>query len=614
MSRRDFHLFLGYTLLIVALFSSLIFMPGSIPGNFGDVYSYHYPIRHLVVATLQEGRLPLWNPYIFAGIPLAANSQAVLYYPASVLHYFLPLAWSFSLDAFLHVFAAALGAHLLLRRSGLDSGGAALLAVAYGLSPFLVFRIPQGIPTHLNALSWAPWVWLAALSSNPAWLGLTWAIQVLSGHPQFSLLNGIALGLFVLCRRPRTLVRMAQAAGLALLLSAGQVLPTIEYLRHSIRSIWDPSLAVGYSLTPAFLATFLYPNAFGNPQDPAFALFPSEYFEMLTNYIGLAPLGLALFGLPWLRPAWLLMAVGVFFALGQNNGLYVPLQRALGLDFLRTPSRFTYLTLLGLWLSAGRGWLRARPRLPKYAAAALFAVAALDLAWWIRPWVYAQNPMDYLSSHPSAVKALRAAGGRFATDPDNLTPNKSMQYRLFNVTGYEAFYPAPIALYTAKSERAPAADGSRTYVRRWMTPEMSKLGVTRYVTTRNVVDQTPVFHEGATYIYGNDGALPIVQGTDAARSLSPEHWALRMDKATTVLIAQPVYPGWKLWINGRRSAFRLEEGIFPLIDTLRRDDGPPWIVHFRYHPTSWFAGAWITLAALGAFAAYGLSQLIGRTT
>ena len=30
---------------------------------------------------MQAGRLPLWNPYLFAGAPLLANSQAGIFYP-----------------------------------------------------------------------------------------------------------------------------------------------------------------------------------------------------------------------------------------------------------------------------------------------------------------------------------------------------------------------------------------------------------------------------------------------------------------------------------------------------------------------------------------------------
>src|SRR6185436_7613848 len=153
MTKKDGPLCAAFALVLLAAFGRLLLGPGLILGNFGDLEAYHYPLRHLAVSTLQEGRFPLWNPYIFAGTPLSANPQAALYYPGSTLHYFFPLAWAFTLDAFLHLAFAWLGAYLLLRRWRLERAGAWTLAVCYAASPFLVYRLAQGIPTHLAALS-----------------------------------------------------------------------------------------------------------------------------------------------------------------------------------------------------------------------------------------------------------------------------------------------------------------------------------------------------------------------------------------------------------------------------------------------------------------------------
>ena len=77
MNKKD-GIFLGLmAALLAAILAPALFSPGRILGNFGDVYTYHYPLRHLVTSLLQQGHLPFWNPYIFCGGPLAANSQAV---------------------------------------------------------------------------------------------------------------------------------------------------------------------------------------------------------------------------------------------------------------------------------------------------------------------------------------------------------------------------------------------------------------------------------------------------------------------------------------------------------------------------------------------------------
>ncbi|MFN8376502.1 MAG: hypothetical protein U0694_26985 [Anaerolineae bacterium] len=49
------------------------------------------------------------NPYNGAGAPLLANYQSALFYPLNWLGFFLPLAWTMSVTAVLHLFIAGWG-------------------------------------------------------------------------------------------------------------------------------------------------------------------------------------------------------------------------------------------------------------------------------------------------------------------------------------------------------------------------------------------------------------------------------------------------------------------------------------------------------------------------
>ena len=73
-----------------------VFSPAKALAGFGDLFAYHYPLRQLATGALQSGHLPFWNPYIFCGVPLSANSQAALFYPLSVLGRILPLTLALS--------------------------------------------------------------------------------------------------------------------------------------------------------------------------------------------------------------------------------------------------------------------------------------------------------------------------------------------------------------------------------------------------------------------------------------------------------------------------------------------------------------------------------------
>jgi len=53
-----------------------------------DVFTYFTPFKAYAAEVLRAGRLPLWNPYLFMGVPFLANIQTAVLYPLN-----LPLIW-----------------------------------------------------------------------------------------------------------------------------------------------------------------------------------------------------------------------------------------------------------------------------------------------------------------------------------------------------------------------------------------------------------------------------------------------------------------------------------------------------------------------------------------
>ena len=47
----------------------------------GDTFLYFYPYWHAAAEALRAAALPLWNPHLFMGAPLLANSQIGFFYP-----------------------------------------------------------------------------------------------------------------------------------------------------------------------------------------------------------------------------------------------------------------------------------------------------------------------------------------------------------------------------------------------------------------------------------------------------------------------------------------------------------------------------------------------------
>jgi hypothetical protein len=360
----------------------------------GDLFFYFYPYRDFASEAVQAGRVPLWNPYLFMGVPFLANSQAGFFYPLNLVLAWLPVERMVSAGIVLHVALAALGGYLWGRGGlGLGRAGAWLTGLGYGLGGYFVAQVE-----HLNqaqALAWLPWLlWLydghasremsfsRPLGSAWRFVGLTLviALQFLAGHTQSVFICVVGLAVYAvtpvgweLARRQagwRELVRLlGVVAGAALLggaLAAVQLVPTLELSQLSVRSGGLPYReAVSFSLRPGLVGRALLPG-WGAPLFPEF-----------VAYIGVAGLALAVVGAwgefagggekePRLRSgrgmqrarrgAVVLVIVGLLLALGGFNPFYFLLVKLVpGFGLFRVPARWLVLYAVGVAGSAGLG-------------------------------------------------------------------------------------------------------------------------------------------------------------------------------------------------------------------------------------------------------------------
>lgn len=594
---------------MLAVLSPALFDSRRVLASFGDLFAYHYPMRHLAVGALQAGHLPFWNSYIFSGVPLAANSQAVLFYPVSLLGAFFPLTLALTWDYAFHWLWGGLGLFLLARRAGLDAAGAILLSSLFCLSPFLVYRVAEGIPTLLAALSWAPWCWLALFSARPGFLAGVWALQFLSGHPQFLVINalGMAVWAAVYGERKALWARLCREGALALPLAAVQWAPTWEFLSHSVRGSWLASYTTAYSLTGANFLTWLSPNALGNPLSGTYADFPSVFFETCAVSVGVLGLFLAAGGIFLGRNASAagLIVAGVFLGLGGNNPLYVKALKVSVLSFLRTPARYSFLSLWGLILAAGTGARLIQGRLSPALRYALVIVAAAEMLAWDFQFLKSEPAASYLSFNREVAQAAGKKNMRVMTDPDLASSNKTILYRAMNVNGYEAFYLAGYPQYAARSEGRAAADASRTYLRRYNSPEMNRAGVAYFISSAGRLLANPAARPLAYFARPAGPALEV-------SSPRPERWrvegiAPEEPRNCKLVLAQPYYPGWRAWINGAPVLIEKWDGFFQAIDVPRALSGRRFEVRLNFEPSGW--PFWAALSLLSW--AYWLGRFRG---
>ncbi len=566
MSRNDLLVLSLWCAAVLALLSPVWAHSGAAFFNHGDLYTYHVPLRSLTASALQSGHLPFWNPYILLGEPHAANPQTALFYPAALLEYFFPIVTAFVWDQVLHLLWAGCGMFLLSRAQRLDRSGAAALAAAFALSPFLVYRVTAGIPTLLAALAWTPWLWLAWLSGSWVLLAAVFALQLLSGHAQFLVINGAAMALWALFHDGRSVLfaRLAAAGGAALALTAAQWPLTAQFLRLSVRSNWSGAMSGAYALPPGALWTWLNPGALGTPLDWSWPDVLSVFYETCGGWIGPLALALAAYGLARGKrraPAIVLAVLGVFLAMGPRG----PLSRAVlsfaVLSYLRTPSRWLFLTLWAALLLAGAGLAALHTRRLPRGARLLAALAAfLPLAAWDARFLRPQDPSSFLAPREEIAEKFAGRPMRVLTDPELANPNKAALYRMMNVNGYEAFYPKGVPAWAASADGAPAADASRVYVSRWRSEAAVRAGVAARLSPQGI-EQGPAW------------PLAIFVDADGRRvTPDPRVWLERPERwkvwgrppssAAAIALSLPYYPGWRARLDGAPAALARWDGMF----------------------------------------------------
>ena len=423
MSRWDWRWQAGLALVAGLPLAGLMAAPGSFlawePALYSDLLTAHLPLSTFVHNSLaQWGSLPLWNPLYLAGQPLVGDPLAGLAYPPLWLTYAWPSPAALHWLQWLHLVWAGVGLSRLVRGAGGGAvagltGGAALV-----LAPRLWGQWGLGHVTLVFAVSWTPWLVLAARRAALDRLGPTSAWLRSAG------LTGGVLGL-IFCLDPRWLPPAGLAAVLAYLWTVGARPRSSRDWWQSIR----PTL-VGLLVLAAAAAALALPLARwlavstrgavtaapveGLPVSASLALLlpsPGQWPEWSAT-AGLLVVLLAAVAVLAQYPGaglWLTLAVaGLILSWGPATPLYTLLTAAVpGLSLLRMPGRWFLLTVCALAVLAGMGAERlmtppegrrgGRVRLTLFGGMSLATGLLLAVGWVGGGRTYVSNPWPVVS-------------------------------------------------------------------------------------------------------------------------------------------------------------------------------------------------------------------------
>ncbi|MDQ3209282.1 MAG: hypothetical protein M3Q37_11855, partial [Gemmatimonadota bacterium] len=195
------------------------------------------------------GRLPLWNPYLFGGVPTIEAGSGDILYPASILHFILPLTSALAWKLILHVYLAGVFMYLAARAFGASRLVALFAGSAYLLSANLVSLVWGGQDGKMYVTALFPaalWLLVTALDRHSwvrfLWLGVVAGLMVVA-HPQLAYYAYLALAVYAIAslwaRRQAGGAFLANglAGGMIAVVTAAGVaavvlLPMYRYLRE----------------------------------------------------------------------------------------------------------------------------------------------------------------------------------------------------------------------------------------------------------------------------------------------------------------------------------------------------------------------------------------------
>ena len=332
----------GITIIVLVLFYPIVFEGKT----FGSPDSLNPRSSSMILEQSRktDGQFPLWQPWIFSGMPTADAFTYIssLYFPNYVLNL---LFQSSHLNQLLHLIFTGLGGFVFLRFLGLSKIVAFMGATAFMITPFMITMIVFGHGSQMMTAAYLPWImWMTIkVMTKPSFCGVgllavLMGFQLQRAHAQIAYYTWMLAGAYVLFyllwninNTKETKIKWLGLGGFlaASLLGIGIALliylPSIEYTPFSVRGGGvgggaGYNYATSWSFSPKELLTFIIPSALGFGGQTYWGNMP---FTDYPNYMGIVILVLAAIGFVHRRDPlmWFLLGtsiLAIFISFGKN--------------------------------------------------------------------------------------------------------------------------------------------------------------------------------------------------------------------------------------------------------------------------------------------------------
>ncbi|MGQ9683730.1 MAG: oligosaccharide flippase family protein [Anaerolineae bacterium] len=285
-----------------------------------DLLLENYVWKRFILECVRQRQLPLWNPYILAGVPFLAAGQHSALYPFSAIFFLVPLPRAYGLFTISQLLVAGLCMYFFARTLRLSRLAAAAGGLIFTFSGF--FLVSTVFPMILATAAWLPFLLAIVehlvrsaceaemlplrqrLRAPLPWVilgSVALGMLLLAGHVEFFYYTLLIVGAYVVYRsvcafyphrRWRALGAFCGALSLVLALGFGlgaiQVIPLFETVTRNFREgSATYEQIVGWAFPPRQVLTFLIPDFFGNPTHHGYVdLYTGEWVSSWRNAFG----------------------------------------------------------------------------------------------------------------------------------------------------------------------------------------------------------------------------------------------------------------------------------------------------------------------------------------
>lgn len=284
-----------------------------------DPVRQQYPWRFLAISLEKNGKLPLWNPYSFAGTPLLANFQTAAFYPLNLFLFIFPFSYGWSMLILFEQILAGIFMYLYLSNLRLHYFARFLGSLSFAFCGFMTAWLEWGTLDHI--VLWMPLLLLSIDKvvsgmkyqgvSNKYKIIVIWSLvftislicSFLAGHLQpFSYVFIITLAYFIarwiqFGRSIQSFILFLVLLFCFVILTSFQWIPTLQFILQSARNAdqlnaWKQN---GWFIPWQNLIQFIAPDFFGNPATLNY--WGIWNYGEFIGYIGIFPLIMAIFAL-----------------------------------------------------------------------------------------------------------------------------------------------------------------------------------------------------------------------------------------------------------------------------------------------------------------------------